>query len=372
MIKEPAKPDQSLPVKKVYSEDEYKNKGKGKMDEHLEQGMIYPLKSTSDIAQVKVPVIGRSTTDTAHVDQIQKEKSITDKAYIDNVEKEKEKTTTDEAQVDSSKKFKSIPLSDELLKKFPAKPTLHEQEEIEKENPTDFQLRQKVARDRGGLGSGRENWRDANETSTKDPSSLAEPKKGITQSNLDKQESTQLVKWKGEEKYELLYFLTDGKVHRVKEQNLYLKLDEELEYVLYIFRIRNQATFRYTNLIRDILDNRKLVVGRKSVGPYVPRYLNHEGKEIEMKKNSSRFQTIAGIRVLTFNEDSPRGYMIRLGNEMRNNSIYNLRAAIYQTGNNDPELSMVKNQMVEALIEAEQRLLRGYLRMQYDLEAIQG
>ena len=91
-----------------------------------------------------------------------------------------------------------------------------------------------------------------------------------------------------------------------------------------------------------------------------------------MERNSARFQTFAGVRVLVFNEKSSKANYIRLGNEMHRNSILSLRAAIYQTGDDEPELKAVKRQMMDALIDAEDRLLKNYLSKQWGLEEIKG
>ncbi|KAL1826547.1 hypothetical protein ACET3Z_004959 [Daucus carota] len=52
LIKEATVADQSLPVKKIYSEDEYTSKGKSKVDEHLEKGLTQKKPTTSDKDQV--------------------------------------------------------------------------------------------------------------------------------------------------------------------------------------------------------------------------------------------------------------------------------------------------------------------------------
>ena len=70
------------------------------------------------------------------------------------------------------------------------------------------------------------------------------------------------------------------------------------------------------------------ITGNKNAGPFIPKYFNDQGQLVEMKKNK----------------------------------IYDLRAAIYQTGVTDPELREIKRQMITALEEAEKELLRGYLK----------
>ena len=104
------------------------------------------------------------------------------------------------------------------------------------------------------------------------------------------------------------------------------------------------------------------MVGNRSKASYIPKYIAQGGKITKMKKNSARFVIVAGITVLEFNAESEKAFMIRLGNDMRRNNIYDLRAAIYQTGEYDPELKRVKEQMIAELENAEKKLLKDYLK----------
>ena len=104
------------------------------------------------------------------------------------------------------------------------------------------------------------------------------------------------------------------------------------------------------------------ITGNKNAGPFIPKYLNHKGQLVEMKKNSAKIVTIAGIRTLAFNEESDKAYNIRLDRDLKKNKIYDLRAAIYQTGVSDPELREIKRQMITVLDDAEKELLREYLK----------
>ena len=104
------------------------------------------------------------------------------------------------------------------------------------------------------------------------------------------------------------------------------------------------------------------ITGNKNAGPFIPKYFNHQGQLVEMKKNSAKIVKIVGISTLAFNEESDKAYNIRLDRDMRRNKIYDLRAAIYQTGVSDPELREIKRQMIIALEEAERELFRGYLK----------
>ena len=55
---------------------------------------------------------------------------------------------------------------------------------------------------------------------------------------------------------------------------------------------------------------------------------------------------------------------------MRKNIIYSLRAAIYQTGEGDPELRELKKIMIVELERAERKLLQDYIRTVPDIEEI--
>ena len=106
----------------------------------------------------------------------------------------------------------------------------------------------------------------------------------------------------------------------------------------------------------------KALQGIKSDVGYIPKYRDCNGKLVEMKKNSARLRTDFGITVLEFNIESEEAFVIRLGNSMRKNSIYSLRASIYQTGEDDLELKELKGVMIDELEKAERNLLISYLR----------
>ncbi|KAK1369610.1 hypothetical protein POM88_035702 [Heracleum sosnowskyi] len=114
----------------------------------------------------------------------------------------------------------------------------------------------------------------------------------------------------------------------------------------------------------------KVLLGARISSAYIPKYRDAHGKLVEMKRNSARFRTALGIKVLEFNLESDKSFIIRLGNEMNKNSIYSLRAAIYQTGERDPELKELKEIMTAELERAERRLLTDYLRTVPDIEEI--
>ncbi|KAK1378977.1 hypothetical protein POM88_025721 [Heracleum sosnowskyi] len=315
-------------------------KGKGKL---VEEGQFSKKNySTSDVAQVESR-LNQLTSDVAQVDS-----SV------------KVVTTSDNAQVVQTQ------LSPQLQGfKRPILP-----ETLKPESVNFLQTRTvlgKESYDKSGLGSHREKRIN---NSHADLTSLAEPGVGVTQENLDKLESVQMIYHRGLKKEFLLYFMDDGRVYRVGEADIHLKLWEELEYVLYLLKIKNRSTHDAALVLRDRMMKSKVLLGGGVSSAYIPKYRDAYGKIVEMKRNSARFKTALGIKVLEFNLESDKSYFIRLENEMRKNSIYSLRDAIYQTGESNPELKELKEIMVDELEKAERRLLIDYLRTVPDIEEI--
>ena len=89
-----------------------------------------------------------------------------------------------------------------------------------------------------------------------------------------------------------------------------------------------------------------------------------------MQKNSAKFLTVLGTEHLIFNEEAAEGYMIKLGNSMKRNSIYSLRAAIYQIGDDSKEKRELKQVMIDELERAENSLLVSYLRSTFGLTEV--
>ncbi|KAL1811543.1 hypothetical protein ACET3Z_021608 [Daucus carota] len=351
LIKESTVADQSLPVKKVYSEDEYTSKGKSKVDEHLEKGWEKKKSTTSDKDQVvKEKKLEAAISDKAHVAEPQKERLTSDIAQVNK--DAKKDTTSDKAQ--AVFKPTTTPLAG-----F-AKPTLMTEISFEKGSIQPISYR-KAGRDKGGLGSKYEKFDQSIGSRPDDPLSLCAPKTGVLQDKMDKLDSVQLVKNDRGDNI-LIYFMSDGTVFRVLEADLYAKHWEELRYVSYIFQVKNKSGHHISNLLKDQIRRKMGITGNKNAGPFIPKYLNHKGQLVEMKKNSAKIVTIAGIRTLAFNEESDKAYNIRLDRDLKKNKIYDLRAAIYQTGVSDPELREIKRQMITVLEEAERELLRGYLQ----------
>ncbi|KAL1804880.1 hypothetical protein ACET3Z_027948 [Daucus carota] len=354
LIKEATVADQSLPVKKVYSEDEYTSKGKSKVDEHLEKGWDKKESTTSDKDQVvKEKKSEAAISDKAHVAEPQKERLTSDIAQVNK--DAKKDTTSDKAQ--AVFKPTTTPLAG-----F-AKPSLMTEISFEKGSIQPISHR-KAGRDKGGLGSKYEKFDQSIGSRPDDPSSLCAPKTGALQEKMDKLDSVQLVKNDRGDNI-LIYFMSDGTVFRVLEADLYAKHWEELRYVSHIFQVKNKSCQHISNLLKDQIRRKMGITGNKNAGPFIPKYFNSQGQLVEMKKNSAKIETVAGVSALSFNEESDKGH-IMLNKDMKKNKIYDLRAAIYQTGVSNPELRDVKRQMVAALEEAEKELLRGYLKTAHE------
>ncbi|KAK1388842.1 hypothetical protein POM88_017020 [Heracleum sosnowskyi] len=337
VIKENVNSDQSLQYSRRPSGSNA-DKGKGVMIE--EPNLNKKFKSTSDIAQVETR-LAKSTSDAAQVDVTTKVMTISDVAQV----------------VQKSTQLPGF-----------SKPKLLEDLKLEAVNFSETRtVLGKEAFDKSGLGSHRE--RRTNNRS-QDKFSLAEFGVGITQEGLDKLESVQMIFHKGIKKEFLLYFMADGRVYRVGEFDIQLKLWEELEYVLYLFEVKNRSTYDAARVLKERMMKSKVLSGAGVSSAYIPKYRDAHGKLVEMKRNSARFRTALNKKVLEFNLESDKPFYIRLGNEMDKNSIYSLRAAIYQIGEDEPEMKELKKIMIAELNRAEKKLLSDYIRTMPDIQEI--
>lgn len=223
IIKENVNSQQSLQQEKR-SEEAKPDKGKGKLVE--EHQIQKKAQTTSDIAQVVQTMEAVTTSDTTQVVQTQ--------------------------------------LSSQLQRTF-AKPITVQHSLI----PANINLLQsrtlmgKESRDKSGLGSHREKRVN---NSPMDQTSLAEPGIGVTQENPDALESVQLIYHRGLKKDFLLYFKSDGRVYRVSEDDIGLKMKEELEYVLYLLKVKNQRTHQAAEVLRSRMMKARILSGLKSAG----------------------------------------------------------------------------------------------------------
>ena len=118
-------------------------------------------------------------------------------------------------------------------------------------------------------------------------------------------------------------------------------------------------------MIKGRINKFKALQGVKSDAPYVPKYRDSAGNIVDMKRNSAKLKTILGTTFLEFNVESEKSYLIKLGEEMKQNKINHLRAAIYQINGADPELKKIKEEMeleLESRKEITYRLLENHFR----------
>ncbi|KAL8107130.1 hypothetical protein AgCh_023792 [Apium graveolens] len=208
----------------------------------------------------------------------------------------------------------------------------------------------KEARDKTGLGSADE--RRVHNT-TNDPTSLSEPGIGATPERLNQLESVQMVYHTYLKEHILLYFMTDGRVYHIRQNAIPLKYFEELEHVLFLLQVDDRLTGTAANYLKEQIQRQKRLYSVKSDSIYVPKYRNHNGDIVDMKPNTAQIRTYLGIKGLEFNLESDKAYVIRLDQELRKAKINDLRAAIFQTGEDTAELKDVKRRMIDELRYAE-------------------
>nr|XP_017228983.1 PREDICTED: uncharacterized protein LOC108204178 [Daucus carota subsp. sativus] len=95
-----------------------------------------------------------------------------------------------------------------------------------------------------------------------------------------------------------------------------------------------------------------------------------DGSEIDMIKNSSVMETIAGTRILGYNNETDRPGAIQLGDAMKRCKARALRSAIHQTGEDHEELKTVKAQMIQTLKQIEEDLITLFVKESYGYRLI--
>ncbi|XP_063948144.1 uncharacterized protein LOC135152230 [Daucus carota subsp. sativus] len=159
------------------------------------------------------------------------------------------------------------------------------------------------------------------------------------------------------EKEKIAVFLESGRVYRISEADLLLKSLRKLEHFHYMLKIKNEATQRWSDLMRKTIQEKRRFYGIKSDEEYTTKIAQDDGSEIDMQKNRSVMETIAGTRLLGYNNDADRPRVIQLGDAMARSKLNALRAAIYQTGEDNEELKNVKAQMIQTLKLKEENLI---------------
>ncbi|KAK1357004.1 hypothetical protein POM88_050260 [Heracleum sosnowskyi] len=224
-------------------------------------------------------------------------------------------------------------------------------------------LKQLSSNSRGGIGH-----RDAEylNMSYVDPYSLTEIGGTLTSENLNNLLVVDIVidcHDGFEKKEKLLYFMKDGSVKILSIQDLLMKTTQELKYVHYLLRSKNQICKEWSDMILSII-RRRLDGNSNFNGNYIPMYLNQRGQDVEMQRGTAVKEVNFGMTHLILNPDGKEiAYLMLEEHSLQRNSILNLRAAIYQINEEDKELRNLKERLIQILEEKEENLLSNFLKM---------
>ncbi|KAK1379655.1 hypothetical protein POM88_026399 [Heracleum sosnowskyi] len=224
-------------------------------------------------------------------------------------------------------------------------------------------LKQLTSNSRGGIGH-----RDAEylNMSYVDPYSLTEIGGTLTSENLNNLLAVDIVIdcHDGIEKKEkLLYFMKDGSVKILSIQDLLMKTTQELKYVHYLLRWKNEVCKVWSDMILSTI-RRRLDGNRNFNGDYTPMYLNQRGQDVEIQRGTAVKEVTFGMTQLTLNPDGKEiAYLLLEEHGLQRSSIQNLRAAIYQINEEDEELRNLKERLIQILEEKEENLLSNFLKM---------
>ena len=156
--------------------------------------------------------------------------------------------------------------------------------------------------------------------------------------------------------------MTDGRVYHIRQNVTPLKYFEELEHVLFLLQVKDRLTDSDAGYLKSQIQRQRKLYSVKSDSPYCPKYRDHKGDIVQMKPNSAKIiTTFLGYKAVEFNLESDKAYLIRLDQEIRKAKINDLRATIFQTGEDTAELINAKRRMVNKLEYAERCLLKNYL-----------
>ncbi|KAL8090662.1 hypothetical protein AgCh_039917 [Apium graveolens] len=345
-------------------------KGKAKVDDSVKiylPIMDLEVKSDEDTSLIlKKKKNIQTTSDKAHVVQDQDilysdmtmKQATSDRAQVGLISEDKGKKTSDIAHVKPSK----------IL--LPGFTKAQQSAQPMKTLTNVFKgrlLQGKKARDKKGQGNADE--RRVN-NSTLDPTSLSEPGVGSTPERLNQLESVQMVYHSVLKEDIMLYFMTDVRVFQIRKDAIRLKYFVELQHVIFLLQVKNRSTDGAVSYLKSNIQRQKKLYSVKSDRPYYPKYRAHNGELVEMKHNTAKITTFLGIKGLEFNLESDKAYLIRLDQEIRKEKINDLRAAIFQTGEDTAELKDEKRRMQNELEYAERSLLKNYLRTTPDIREI--
>ncbi|KAK1394678.1 hypothetical protein POM88_013734 [Heracleum sosnowskyi] len=224
-------------------------------------------------------------------------------------------------------------------------------------------LKQLTSNSRGGIGH-----RDAEyiNMSYVDPYSLTEIGGTLTSENLNNLLAVDIVidcHDGFDKKEKLLYFMKDGSVKILSIQDLLMKTTQELKYVHYLLRSKNQICKEWSDMILSTI-RRRLDGNSNFNGNYTPMYLNQRGQDVEMQRGTAVKEVTFGMTQLTLNPDGKEiAYLLLEEHSLQKSSILNLRAAIYHINEEDEELRNLKERLIQILEEKEENLLSNFLKM---------
>ncbi|KAK1367121.1 hypothetical protein POM88_042682 [Heracleum sosnowskyi] len=224
-------------------------------------------------------------------------------------------------------------------------------------------LKQLSSNTRGGIGH-----RDAEylNMSYVDPYSLTEIGGTLTSENLNNLLAVDIVidcHDGSDKKEKLLYFMKDGSVKILSIQDLLMKTTQELKYVHYLLRWKNQVCKVWSDMILSTI-RRRLDGDRNFNGNYTPMYLNLRDQDVEMQRGTAVKEVTFGMTQLTLNPDGKEiAYLLLEEHSLQRSFIQNLRAAIYQINEEDEELRNLKERLIQILEEKEENLLSNFLKM---------
>ncbi|KAK1384291.1 hypothetical protein POM88_022026 [Heracleum sosnowskyi] len=186
----------------------------------------------------------------------------------------------------------------------------------------------------------------------------------VTQRHLDKLISVQMVYdvYDGNlPKEKLVYFLKDGSTFVLTDLDISMKNLEELRYVQYMFIPKDDLCVKWRKKIQSSINLHLMGLNLKNTG-YAPKYIDMDGQEVEMKKGSAFIEKTLGIEYLSFSLDSEKVKLIYLEERMLRSSIEDLRAAIYQTDQDDKSLRKLRRKMIDLLLEKDDELMKQFLQ----------
>ena len=219
-------------------------------------------------------------------------------------------------------------------------------------------LKQLSSNSRGGIGHRDTEYLNMTYV---DPYSLTEIGGTLTSENLNNLLAVDIVidcHDGFDKKEKLLYFMKDGSVKILSIQDLLMKTTQELKYVHYLLKRKNQVCKVWSDMILSTI-RRRLDGDRNFNGNYIPMYLNLRDQDVEMQRGTAVKEVTFGMTQLTLNPDGKEiAYLLLEEHSLQRSSI-----AIYQINEEDEELRNLKERLIQILEEKEENLLSNFLKM---------